>query len=231
MPKSYRPKILPLQVVQQIYPLFFVLLMALALRLYFAIGVNGFDSLLYADSAWQLAHGQWPFDLAYVKVQFLAQRHIQRTHAAADGCGQRTLDADQELLESLQGLFGQPALEAGKGFLARIHFHPHQLALSSVGFLHGGIQHALAGAPDIPAGAVALNKRKDGIVGYVQFAVVNRDLFATLGNFHDAISHLALHYFFRNYTSEMCNNQKQVGVFRCYNNSRPCSWISPQTPA
>src|SRR3972149_1703217 len=63
MPKSYRPKISPLQFVQQIYPLFFVLLMALALRLYFAIGVNGFDSLLYADSAWQLAHGQWPFDL------------------------------------------------------------------------------------------------------------------------------------------------------------------------
>lgn len=51
------------QLLQRNLPLLLVLAMAASLRLFFATGINGTDPLLYAESAWQLAHGDWPFEL------------------------------------------------------------------------------------------------------------------------------------------------------------------------
>lgn len=44
-------------------PMFVILIMAGFLRQYFFTGVTPFDSLLYANSGWELANGEWLFDI------------------------------------------------------------------------------------------------------------------------------------------------------------------------
>ena len=59
---------------------------------------------------------------AYVEVEHLAQRHVERADAAADRRGQRALNPDQELAERLDGFIGQPGVE-----LSRTTFRPRRL--------------------------------------------------------------------------------------------------------
>ena len=114
---------------------------------------------------------------ADVQIQLFAQGHVQRADPAADGRGQRAFDAHQVLAEGGQGLLGQPAAGLVEGFLAGQHFHPGDLARAAVGFLHRRVEHGLGGAPDIRAGAVALDEGQDGVGGHLQPAVVHDDFF------------------------------------------------------
>ena len=112
---------------------------------------------------------------ADVEVQHLPQGDVERADAAAHRRGQRALDADQEFLEGLDGVVRQPVVELVLGRLAGIHLEPGDLALAAVGLLHRGIEHALAGRPDIRAGAVAADEREHGVVRNVQLSVLDGD--------------------------------------------------------
>ena len=49
---------------------------------------------------------------ADVEVEHLAQGDVERADAAADGRGERALDADEVFLERLDGVVGQPVVES-----------------------------------------------------------------------------------------------------------------------
>ena len=86
------------------------------------------------------------------------------------GRRQRALDADEVLLERVDRLVGQPVLEAVERLLAGEDLHPGDLPLAAVGLLDGGVEDRLAGAPDVGAGAVALDEREDRMVGDLEHA-------------------------------------------------------------
>ena len=88
---------------------------------------------------------------ADVEVEHLAQRDVERADAAADGRGQRAFDADEIFLERLDGVVRQPVVELVLGRLAGEHLEPRDLALAAVSLLHRGVEHALAGRPDVRA--------------------------------------------------------------------------------
>src|SRR5438132_10145983 len=108
---------------------------------------------------------------ADVEVEHLAEGHVERADAAADRRGERPLDADHELLAGVDRVLGEPVLEAVEGLLASKDLHPGDAALAAVGLVHGGVEDGLAGAPDVGAGAVALDEREDGVGGDVEAAV------------------------------------------------------------
>ena len=112
-------------------------------------------------------HALEPADRAKadVEVEQLAKCHVERPDAAADGGRQRSLDPDQVVAERRHGLVGQPGGVELVRLLTRVHFHPLDLPLAAIGFLHGGIEHAHAGAPDVRPGAVTFDEREDGAVG------------------------------------------------------------------
>ena len=90
----------------------------------------------------------------------------------------RALDADEEFLERLDRVIGQPVVELGERRLTREHLHPRDLPRSAVRFLHRGIEHAHARGPDVRPGAVAADERDDGISGDFEFAAGDGDFFA-----------------------------------------------------
>ncbi len=102
---------------------------------------------------------------ADIQVQELAQGNVQGTDAASDRGCERTLDPHQEFRESLLCLIGQPGLEELERLLTSVHFHPVELALSTVCFFHRGIENPHRSTPDIAARAVALHERDDRIIG------------------------------------------------------------------
>src|SRR5438094_6467614 len=108
---------------------------------------------------------------ADVEVEDLAEGHVERADAAADRRGERPLDADHELLEGVDRVLGEPVLEAVEGLLAGEDLHPGDAALAAVGLLDRGVEDGLAGAPDVGAGAIALDEGNDGVGGDVEAAV------------------------------------------------------------
>src|SRR6202030_239809 len=62
---------------------------------------------------------------------------------------------------------------------------PMDLALAAVGLLHGGIEHAHAGAPNVTARAIAFDEGDDGIVRHAQLAVGNGDFLPARGDLHN----------------------------------------------
>src|SRR5206468_3741518 len=104
--------------------------------------------------------------------------HVERADAAADRRGERTLDPDEEFLERLDGVVGQPVVELLERGFAGEHFEPGGLAFAAVGLVHGGVEHALAGGPDVWTRAVAADKRDDRVVRNGEFAVLNGDFAA-----------------------------------------------------
>src|SRR5439155_6750292 len=115
---------------------------------------------------------------ADVEVEHLTERHVERADAAAHRRGERTFDADEEFLERIDGVVGQPVVELLESGFACEHFEPGGLAFAAVGLVHGGVEHALTGGPDVRPRAVAADKREDWVVRNVKFAVLNGD-FAT----------------------------------------------------
>jgi hypothetical protein len=81
------------------------------------------------------------------------------------GRRQRPLDRDPELAQRLDGLLGQPLAGRGDALLAGVDLHPGDAALAAVGTLHRGVEHAHRGAPDVGAGAVALDEGTIGRLG------------------------------------------------------------------
>jgi hypothetical protein len=86
-----------------------------------------------------------------------------------------TFDADQELLERRDGVVGQPVVELVLGGFAGEHLEPGDGAGAAVSLLDGGVEHALAGGPDVRAGAVAADERDDRVGGDVEFAMADGD--------------------------------------------------------
>ena len=114
----------------------------------------------------------------HIQVEHLAQRHIQRADASTHRGRQRTLNAHQELTESLDGVVRQPVVEALEALLSGEDFHPGNLALATIGLGHGRIHHPHRGGPDIRAGTVTPDKGNNGLVGNVELAVLDADLAA-----------------------------------------------------
>ena len=61
-------------------------------------------------------------------------------------------------------------------FWPGVDLHPGDLALAAVGLRDRGVEHAHAGAPDVGAGAVALDEGDDRLVGHLELAVLDGDL-------------------------------------------------------
>src|SRR5258708_36608807 len=107
---------------------------------------------------------------AGIEVEHLAQRHVQRANAAADWGGQRAFDADKVFLEGFHGIVRQPMVELLEGNFTREDLEPGNLAPARVGLLHCGIEHALAGGPDVRPGAVTADEGEDRLFGNAELA-------------------------------------------------------------
>src|SRR5205085_2218092 len=84
--------------------------------------------------------------------------------------GERAFNADQVFFEGIDSVVGKPIVEFLLGGFAGENLEPGDLACAAVGFLDRRVKNALAGGPNIRAGAVTTNERKDRVVGNVQFA-------------------------------------------------------------
>ncbi len=116
---------------------------------------------------------------AHVEVEDLPQGHVEGPDAAAHGCGERPLDADEVLAEGLHGLVGEPVAGLLEGLLPRQDLLPGDRA-AVLG--RRGIEDQARGRPDVDAGPVALDEGDDGFVGDLQGAV---------GAHGDALCHVA----------------------------------------
>ena len=118
---------------------------------------------------------------ADVEVELLAQRHVERTDAAADGGRQRALDRYDVVLEDRERLVREPDVGAVdlRRFLAGIDFHPVDLPLAAVGLRDRGVDDLDHHRRDVETGAVALDVGDDRVVGNVEAKIlVDRDLLA-----------------------------------------------------
>ena len=118
---------------------------------------------------------------ADVEIEHLAQRDVERADAAADRRGQRPLDPDQVLLKRLDGLVRQPVLNFVERLLAGKNLHPGDLALAAVNLFHRLVEDVLRGAPDVRAGAVALDKGMIGRSGTCSLPSASRIFSPSLG--------------------------------------------------
>src|SRR6267154_4624861 len=110
-----------------------------AIRLVLDPGVDVFDVLAENDDvelAGILHRRRDALEVAHrsdtgVEVEDLAQRDVERTDAAADRRGQRSLDRDAMLANHAEGFFGEPAAGLVEGFLACQHLAPRYAALAA----------------------------------------------------------------------------------------------------
>ena len=128
--------------------------------------------------------------------------------------------------KGLDRLVRQPAIELLEGLLARIDFHPGDLALAAVNLFDRVIENVLRGAPDIRPGAVALDKRDDRLVRNVELAVGQRDFRAVSRN----LDILKCHLFFTRFVATdvvrfaellNCSVERKRAACRQYGAQRP----------
>ena len=124
---------------------------------------------------------------AGVEVENLAQGHVERADAAADGRGERSLDGDAQIAGGGDGVVGQPGAELAKGLFAGEDLKPADGALAAVGLFDRGVEDALRGLPDVAAGAVAFNERNDGVVGDLILPVAVLDRLAVFRQFQPVV--------------------------------------------
>ena len=105
------------------------------------------------------------------EVEHLAQGDVERADASADGRGERAFDADQVVMENIDGIIGEPCIKFFFGQSACIYLEPGDFSVALVGLRNCGIEYPLAGGPNIGTGPVTTNERDYGMVGYVEFAV------------------------------------------------------------
>jgi hypothetical protein len=104
---------------------------------------------------------------AHVEIEDLPHRDVQRADAAADGRRERALDADEIGAERIERRIRQPVAGLVERLLAGEHLVPRDLPLAAVRLVDRGIEHAYRRAPDVGAGAVALDERNDRVGGDV----------------------------------------------------------------
>ena len=122
---------------------------------------------------------------AHIQVEHLAQRDVQRAHAAGGRRGERTLDRDHVVLHCLHGFRGQPLVSTVHfdRFFTGKHFHPRDLLLAAVCLGNCCVHHAAHRRGDVNAGAVAFDEGNDRHVGHVQRVVgIDGDFFSCGGN-------------------------------------------------
>jgi hypothetical protein len=128
---------------------------------------------------------------ADIQIEFLAQRHVQRADAAADGGRERALDRDHVLARGLQRFLRQPhvrSVDPGR-FLPGEDLHPVDLLLAAVGLGHGRVHHLEHHRRDVDTGAIALDVGDDRLVRHLERHVgVDGDLLA-LGRDLDVLVH------------------------------------------
>ena len=110
---------------------------------------------------------------AHVEIQYLAQGHVEGTHAAGSGGGQRPLDGNDVVAQRLHGFFGQPvvgAIDPGR-FFAGIDFHPLDPALSAVSAGDGCIEHGAHDRCDVGPCAIALDEGDNRPLWHVQASI------------------------------------------------------------
>ena len=104
-----------------------------------------------------------------IEIQPLAQGDVYAANAAAyRGC-QRAFERDHIFIDCVQSFLWQPydLLVDIVGLVAGIDLHPDDLFLAAVGLGHRGIQHGLAGRPNVGASAIAFNEADNGIVWHL----------------------------------------------------------------
>ena len=168
--------------------------------------VGGLDALEVADGA-----------DAGVQVEPHAQVDVDAAEAAADGRGERALEAQGVMLEGLEGVVGQIQLallllaEGGDllvldlgivqlaGHVAGVDVEPDDAALALVGLVDGGIEdaHGTGGdagrAADVAANAVAADEADNGIVRDVPAAMAVNGNASTLGRRSELLVSLRRH--------------------------------------
>ena len=108
---------------------------------------------------------------ADVQIQCLAQGHIQGTDTSSHRSGQRSLDTDQILAESLHRSLRQPFT----GLLERLssgqYFFPFDGALAVIGSLHRRIDNLLTYRGNFRPHTVSFDKRNCHLIGNHQLPV------------------------------------------------------------
>src|SRR5437867_3931180 len=120
---------------------------------------------------------------ADVQIEHLPKGHVERAEPFTDGRRERALDGDEEFADDVERLVGEEvgwavAAIHGLGLLPREDLGPRDLLPTPVRLLDGRVQHTHGRAPDVGAGAVALDERDHRIVRHPELPVVDRDLVA-----------------------------------------------------
>src|SRR5690606_32020664 len=128
----------------------------------------------------------------HVQVELLAQGDVQRTDAATDGCGERTLDRDNVFTDRVERFVGQPdvgAVHLG-GLFTVVDFHPVNLALAALRLRNcsgDDLEHV---GRDVGDRNVAIDEGNDGLIRHIEGKIgVDRDLLALGGNLDMLIRH------------------------------------------
>src|SRR5262249_50207154 len=103
---------------------------------------------------------------AYVEVELLAQRDVDRANSAADRCGERSLDRNDELARGLESFVWQPDMLSVDfaGLLPGVHLHPLDAAPAAIGNVDRCVHHPDHHRSNVDAGTVALDERNNGTV-------------------------------------------------------------------
>src|SRR5881396_3072402 len=120
---------------------------------------------------------------ADVQIEHLPKGHVERAEPFTDGRRERALDGNEEFADDVERLVGEEvgwavAAIHGLGLLPREDLGPRDLLPTPVRLLDGRVQHTHGRAPDVGAGAVALDERDHRIVRAPELPVVDRDLVA-----------------------------------------------------
>ncbi len=117
---------------------------------------------------------------AAIQVQHLAQSDIQAAKPAAYRGGQRTLDADQEFAQRVEGFFGHIVTIVNRGgFFPGINLHPENLAVAPISLLDCRIPDSLAGGHDIVADTIPFDVHQNRVIRHIEYAVRHPNLSAT----------------------------------------------------
>ncbi len=131
--------------------------------------------------------------LADIEVEFLTQGNVQGADTTAYRSSQRAFDGNNILFDGVQRFSRQPGVLIIdlSGFLARIDFHPGNLALAGVRFFNSSVDDLDHDRGNIETDAVTLDEGDDRVVGYVQGKVGVNGNFVAAGRHLDLlVSHL-----------------------------------------
>jgi len=99
----------------------------------------------------------------------------------------RPLDGNAQVARRGHGIVRKPGLELAKGLFAGKNLKPLDGPLAAVGFFHGCVEYPLRRLPNVAAGAVAFNKRNDGMIGDFELPVAVLNRLAVFGQFQSVV--------------------------------------------